>query len=203
MNKNLIILLVSFLVATSSTYCQMRTDLDSTEEKCMDVFQKFHSYIGQSITGNTDITSDTSLKYILLNYLFIDRELDSTDISQLDSINISKDESKMLRREVMNYLRFFVENGDKTLLDNVGIMPLRLSSDKFIYSQMTKFQKANTFILYDKRNSKNIIAYLLFIPPIKTRISEPRIWSWNLGFKFGKFLYTSFIGEEGYEYIFP
>jgi hypothetical protein len=43
---------------------------------------------------------------------------------------------------------------------------------------------------------------MLFIPPIKNANSQIKIWSWNLGFKFGKFYFTSLTGEEGYEYMF-
>ena len=33
-------------------------------------------------------------------------------------------------------------------------------------------------------------------------MDQPRIWSWTLMYKFGKYMFKSVTGEEGYEYIF-
>lgn len=82
------------------------------------------------------------------------------------------------------------------------LMPIRLSTDTFIYKRLTKFQKENTYVLYDKRTPSKTPGYILFIPPVKDRVAEGRIWSWTLEFKFGKYMFKSVTGEEGYEYIF-
>lgn len=195
--------LLNFLLLCFTAHCQKTAEIDPMEEKCIQVINGFNDFIKHSIQTNANITKDSSVKYILLNYLFVNRSLDSVDLNSLDSNLLSMEKQEILRREINDYLRFFAENGDKTFIENIGILPIRLSSEKFIYDHLTKFQKTNTFILFDKRKPDNILTYLLIIPPIKNRLTEPRIWSWTLGFKFGKFYFSSPIGEVGYEYIFP
>ena len=150
-----------------------------------------------------DITGDSSLNYILLNYLFIDRKLDSTQNSQLGDNVFKKGELERFKRELLDYFRYFEEKSDTAFIDDIDIIPLRLSKDTLIYDRMTEFQKANTYVLYDKKNPEKTLFYILFIPPIKDYIKEPRIWSWKLGYQYGKFIFTSPNGEEGYEHLFP
>ncbi len=82
------------------------------------------------------------------------------------------------------------------------LKPIRLSSDTFIYNRMTAFQKENTFVFYDKRNPEKTLGYILFMPPIKDKIEQPKIWSWTLMFQYGKVVFKAITGEEGYEYFF-
>lgn len=196
-------LMILLLPLCCSCYSQKQQQLNSTEEKCIKIFKNFHDFIKHDNMNNLDITSDSSLNYILLNYLFIDRKLDSTQNSQLGDNVFKKGELERFKRELLDYFRYFQEKSDTAFIDNIDIIPLRLSKDTFIYDRMTEFQKANTYVLYDKRNPEKILFYLLFIPPIKDYINEPRIWSWKLGYEYGKFIFTSPNGEEGYEHLFP
>jgi hypothetical protein len=107
-----------------------------------------------------------------------------------------------LQSDLKGFYRYFQEREDKLIIENLTIIPLRLSSDTFIYNRLTKFQKENTFVFFDKRNPQATLGYVLFVPPIQNMISEPRIWSWTLLFKFGKYMFKSATGEVGYEYIF-
>ena len=203
MNCKSIIFLNSFLIMYCLGYSQKQPQLDSTEEKCIQVFKDYHNYIKRDQMENLDITSDSSINYILLNYLFIDREIDSTNKKQMKEDTFKEGELKIFKRQLLDYARYFQENSDAAFINSIDIIPLRLSKDTFIYNQMTKFQKANTYVIYDKRNPDKALFYILFIPPIKGYINKPRIWSWKLGYEYGKFIFTAPNGEEGYEHIFP
>ena len=76
------------------------------------------------------------------------------------------------------------------------------SHDTSVYKRLSVYQQENTFVLYDNRSPHTILSYVLFIPPVKNMLTSTRIWSWTLQFKFGKYLFKSVTGEEGYEYIF-
>lgn len=203
MNWKSIFLLNSFLIIYCLGYAQKQPRLNSVEEKCIKVFKDFHNYINHNKINDFDIVGDSSIKHILLNYLFIDRELDSTGKKQIGEDIFKEGELKRFKRELLDYVRYFQEKSDTAFINNIDIIPLRLSNDTSIYNQMTKFQKANTYVLYDKRDPDKTLFYLLFFPPMKDYFSEPRIWSWKLGYQYGKFMFTSPNGEEGYEHIFP
>ena len=68
-----------------------------------------------------------------------------------------------------------------------------MSKDTFIFNRLSTFQKANTFVFFDKRHPDKTLGYMLFIPPVKNVNPRTKIWSWSLGFKFGKFYFTSLI----------
>ena len=199
-NKFLIIILL--VSTTYSCYSQKAQHFTSKEEKCIKVFNGFTNYIKNCIKNKTDITDSSSIKYILLNFLFIDKKLDSTGITQLKENELSTEQLINLKSEFKSFYRYFQERENNLLIENLTIIPSRVSSDTFIYNRLTTFQKENTFVFYDKRNPKATLGYILFVPPIKNIITEPRIWSWTLLFKFGKYMFKSATGEVGYEYIF-
>ena len=195
--------MVSLLTICGSCYSQKKTQFNSSEEKSIKVFKDFNNYIKNNKTNDFDIVGNSSINYILLNYLFIDRKIDSSGKNNRGENVFKEGELEIFKRELLGYVRYFVEKTDTTFMDNIDIIPLRLRKDTFIYNQMTKFQKANTYVIYDKRDPDKALFYMLFIPPIKDYINEPRIWSWNLGYQYGKFIFTSPNGEVGYEHIFP
>ena len=103
----------------------------------------------------------------------------------------------------MNDLFNFLQKYEKDhIIEYLTLIPIRLRNDTFIYKGLTNFQKTNTFILFDKRFPDRTLSYILFFSPLKNVIDSPRIWSWTLMFKFGKYIFKSVTGEEGYEYIF-
>jgi hypothetical protein len=197
------VLLTIFLVSTIySCYSQKADHFTSQEKRCIIVFNGFTGYINTCIKSKTDVTDTASIKYILLNFLFIDKNLDSTKISQLKENGLSSEQLGNLQSTLKGFYRYFQERDDTLIIENLTIIPLRLSSDTFIYNRLTKFQKENTFVFFDKRKPQATLGYVLFVPPIKSIISEPRIWSWTLLFKFGKYVFQSAIGEVGHEYFF-
>ena len=202
MKKKLIFLLLGLSIFYSSCYGQKQLQLDDTEKKCIAVFNNFLNYIKRDKLNDEGITGDTAINYILINYLYIDRQLDSTGKGNLGETVFRDEELKRFKRDLMDFARYFQEKSDG-FIDGIQIMPLKLSKDTFIYDQMTKFQKRNTYVVYHNSDPDKALFYVLFIPPIKDRISEPRIWSWNLGYQYGKFMFTSPNGEVGYEHIFP
>jgi len=169
----------------------------------MNVFNGFTDYVRTCIKNKAEIDDTGSIKYVLLNFLFIDKNLDSTRKTQLKENELSTEQLTKLKKELKSFYKYFQERQNDSIIENLSIIPMRLSSDTFIYNRITHFQKENTFVFYDKRNPKATLGYILFVPPIKNIISEPRIWSWTLLFKFGKYMFKSATGEEGYEYIFP
>ena len=107
-----------------------------------------------------------------------------------------------LKSELNSLYQFLQERENIKLAENLSAQQLRLRSDTSIYNRLTNFQKENTLIFFDKRSPEKILGYVLFMPPMKNLIASPKIWSWTLMFKFGKFVFRSITGEEGYEYIF-
>ncbi len=200
MNKFFLIL---YLMSTSYLcYPQKSQHFTRKEVTCINVFNRFTNYIKDNIKSKNDITDTNKLKYILINYLFVNKKLDTADMTQLKENELSNEQLISLKSEFKIFYRYFQERENKSLIENLSIIPIRLSSDTFIYDRLTAFQKENTFIFFDKRNPKETLGYLLFIPPIKNLIAEPRIWSWTLMFQFGKFIFKSATGEVGNEYIF-
>lgn len=203
MKKKLVFLMLGFSILYSACYGQKKSQLDSTEKECILMFHNFLDYIKHDKMNSEGITGDAAINYILLNYLYIDRQLDSTGKGNLGETVFREGELKRFKRELMDFARYFLEKSDAGFIDSIQIIPLRLSKDTFIYDRMTKFQKKNTYVVYHNSNPDKALFYMLFIPPIKDRISEPRIWSWKLGYQYGKFMFTSPNGKEGYELIFP
>lgn len=198
-----LLLIVLPVCLTYSSYSQSTQNVTSKEERCINVFNGFTDYVRTSIKNKTGIEDTASIKYVLLNFLFIDKNLDSTQKTQFKENELSTEQLTNLKEELKSFYRYFQERKHDSIIENLSIIPIRLSSDTFIYNRITRFQKENTFVFYDKRNPKATLGYILFVPPIKNIISQPRIWSWTLLFKFGKYMFKSATGEEGYEYIFP
>jgi hypothetical protein len=199
-NKSLLTL---FFVSTIySAYSQKADHFTSQEMRCISVFNGFTSYIKTCIKNKTEVDDSSSIKYILLNFLFIDKNLDSSTISQLKENELSTEQLNNLQSDLKGFYKYFQERGDKFILENLTIIPIRVSNDTFIYNRLTTFQKENTFVFFDKRKPRATLGYILFVPPIKNIITEPRIWSWTLLFQFGKYMFKSATGEVGSEYIF-
>lgn len=202
MARKLLLLLGSLLIFCYAGYSQLNT-LDSTEKKCLLVFDNLARYVNESIEKEKDFTDSSSIKYLLLNYFFIDRKLDSTKGKVLEESIFKKDEYKILKDELQSFYTYFQSRRNANLIENLKLIPIRLTSDSCIYKRMTKFQKANTYVLYDNKNMDLPLFYILFFPPIKGYLTEPRIWSWKLGYLYGKIIFTAPNGEMGYEHIFP
>lgn len=201
MALNKFILLLCLISTLDSCYSQQEQHFTSEELKCMKVFNSFTNYIKNHIKEDSEITDSSKLKYILLNYLFIDKKLD-TDVTQLKENELTKEQLITLKFQLKKLYQYFQERENKSLIGNLDILPIRLSNDTFIYKRLTAFQKENTFIFYDKRSPEKTLGYLLFVPSINNLIKEPRIWYWTLMFQFGKFIFRSATGEEGHEFIF-
>lgn len=202
MARKLIMALGCILIFSYSGYAQ-EYKLDSSEKKCVQVFQHFAQYLKEDIESKKIPTDSSSIKYLLLNYIFIDRKLDSTNESKLEQSIFLKDEYKVLKDELFSFYIYFQSRSNVNLIENLILIPLRLAEDTCIYNRMTQFQKANTYVLFDKKYMEKPLFYILFFPPIKGYTNEPRIWSWKLGYEYGKFYFTAPNGESGYEHIFP
>jgi hypothetical protein len=202
MARNKLLLTLLLVSTVYSGYSQKGDNFTKQEKTCINIFNGFTSYIKTCIKNKTEVNDSSSINYILLNFLFIDKNLDSSRISQLKENEISTEQLNNLRSELKGFYRYFQERGDKLIIENLIIIPIRLSKDTFVYNQLTTFQKENTFVFFDKRNPQATLGYVLFVPPIKGIITEPRIWSWTLLFQFGKYMFKSATGEVGSEYIF-
>ena len=195
------LLIVCLICTCYTSYSQNSSELSNNELKCIKLFNSFTNYLGSNIKNKTEITDSDQLKYILINYLFIDKKLDS-GLTYLKENELSNQQLICLKSELKKIYQYFQERENKSLIENLSIVPIRLSSDTFIYNRLTTFQKENTFVFYDRRTPKATLGYVLFIPPIKNIIAESRIWSWTLLFKFGQYQFESATGEVGSEYIF-
>ncbi len=172
----LMMLLISFSCSSQNNYSEK-------EKKFLDLFKSFTDYI----KTKTDITDSTQLKYLMQEYLFVDAKIPSNE------------KIEVLKKQVKTFNNFLQKDN---LAENISAVPVRFADDKSVYNHLSSFQKENTLVFFDKRSPKKIIGYILFMPPVAKVISEPRIWSWTLTFQYGKYMFRSVTGEEGYEYIF-
>ncbi len=186
----------------SSSCLSQKKDSNDYEKNCIQVFNNFKNYMHSCIKEKAGPTDTTRLTYMLSHFLFTNSKIDTSHQIANDINALSDDEMNNLKTELNSFYRYLQEREGEGLAENLTVIPIRLSEDKFIYNNLTSFQKENTFIFYDKRSPKKILGYILFMPPMKNLITSPKIWSWTLEFKFGKFVFKSVTGEEGYEYMF-
>jgi hypothetical protein len=198
--RNYLILILLLLL--SNVCISQKEIVTAKEQKNINLFNDFKNYLVSSVHKKEDIGDNAHLKYVALNYVFINKKLDSTNQMAISDNELSSDQVKSLKEELNAFFNFLQEDEKNHLVENITLTPIRLGKDTFIYNRLTKFQKENTFILFDKRFPNKILGYVLFIPPIRNKVAESRIWSWALLFKFGKYVFKSVTGEEGYEYIF-
>jgi hypothetical protein len=201
MKKRSHFILILFLLFSSVCISQKRA-VTAKEEIDTRLFKEFTNYLAGSIDKKEDINDSIHLKYILLHYLFTNKKPDSKEGIPLNNFNLSTDELENLRKELNAFSNFLQQTEKDHHSDNLTLMPTRFGRDTSFYRRLTKFQQENSFILYDKRFPDKTLGYLLFVPTIKNINVSPRIWSWTLMFKFGKYVFKSVTGEEGYEYIF-
>ena len=214
--KNFLFLI--FILLYSKSFSQTNDKLTLNEKACVDFFGKFlqHSkrYIEESY--NSDVLTDSARQpvdsQILNDSIKLVRKIrDSSEIKFvlsefILSINIKSEISpaeqfKTASAEIYELYDFF----KNSIIANFKIRPLRLSNDdqnKFIYNNLTDFQKENTFILFEKNKPKELLGYILFAPAKTINSSLPRILSWKLTFCYGHYYFTNILGHVGLEYLF-
>ena len=171
------LLLISFSCSSQNNYSEK-------EKSFISLFNSFTEYI----KAKDDITDSFRLKHIVQNYLFIDTRGE-----------LPNEKTNILKNQLKTFSIFLKK---ENLEENLSAVPVRFADDKSVYNDLSSFQKENTLVFFDKRSTKKIIGYMLFMPPVAKVISEPRIWSWTLMYQNGKYMFKSVTGEEGYEYIF-
>jgi hypothetical protein len=195
-------LIVIFFLLISNACISQKEDMTVNEQKSVNLFNGFINYVVSTINKKEDLGDNAHLKYILLNYVFSNKKLDSSNQTTLSNNELTSGQLGSLKKELNDLFNFLQQSEKDHITQNLTLMPIRYSYDTSIYKRLTDFQKANTFILYDKRFPDTTLGYVLFSSPLKNIIESPRIWSWTLMFKFGKYEFKSVTGEEGYEYIF-
>jgi len=191
-----------FLLLISNACTSQKENLSVKEQKSINLFNDFINYLVSVNNKKEDIGDIAHLKYVSLHYLFTNKQLDSSNQTAISDNELNSGQVRSLRKDLNDFFNFLHEHEKDRLGENLTLIPIRLSHDTSFYNRLTDFQKANTFILYDKRFPDTTLSYVLFISPLKNIIEDTRIWSWTLEFKFGKYMFKSVTGEEGYEYIF-
>ena len=199
MKQKKYLILVLVLLISSNSFSQKVT---YTEQKEINLFFDFKNYLISNINQKADITDSAHLGYLLEHFLFINIKGDSLHSVQLILNEIPTEKMDFLKKSVNEFYNYLLKNKKIKLAENLAAIPIRKSKDSFILNKFNSFQKENSLIFFDKRHPNKTLGYMLFIPSIKNVNSQIKIWSWSLGFKFGKFYFTSLIGEEGYEYMF-
>lgn len=202
MKKNHFFIFLFFSVVSNTGMSQTNVSYTFQERASIKLFRDFIVHVSDCIEKKIDIAEDPELKYILFHYLFVNRKLDTLNETNLGANEIKADQVGSLKKELHSFYNFLQEHMGQNLADNLTAIPLRLADNKFVYQRLSAFQRDNTLIFYDKRFPDHQLGYMLFMPPLKEKISDTKIWSWTLMFKFGKFVFKSVTGEEGQEYIF-
>jgi hypothetical protein len=186
---------LAIVLSVSLTSFGQKNVYTVNEQKDLNLFFEFKNYLIHSINQKVDLIDSTHLYYMLQNFFFVNIKTDSLRY-------ISSDKLDYLRKSVTEFYNYFVSDKNEKVAENLAAIPIRKSKNTFIFNNLNSFQKVNTLLFFDKRHPEKTLGYMLFIPPIKNINSQTKIWSWSLGFKFGKFYFTSLTGEEGYEYMF-
>jgi hypothetical protein len=200
MPKRIYFILIFLLLANACI--SQNKSMSAREQTDINLFNDFVNYLVISLRKNEDIGNYAHIKYIVTNYIFTNTKPDSSHLKNFNDIQLSTCQLESLKKELNTFYNFLQDHEKEHLAANLTLTPIRLSKDTFIYNRLTNFQKENTFTLCDKRFPLKTIGYVLFLPPLKNVMDKPRIWSWTLIFKFGKYMFKSVTGEEGYEYIF-
>ena len=201
MKHNKYFLLVVILLISSISFGQKK-GYTGNEQKAMNLFYEFKDYVIESINSNIDFSDSSHLEYMLQHFFFINVKPNSLSNEQVNLKEISSEKMDNLKKSIGTFYNYFLNNKNEKLAENLTALPIRESKDTFIFQRFNAFQKANTLVFFDKRHPDKTLGYMLFIPPVKNVNPRIKIWSWILGFKFGKFYFTSLTGEEGYEYMF-
>ena len=164
--------------------CSSQNNFSEKEKSFISLFNSFAEYI----KSKEDITDSSQLKHIKQNYLFIDTKGE-----------LPNEKTDILKKQLKTFSTFLRK---ENLAENLSVIPVRYADNKSVYNDLSSFQKENTLVFFDRRSPKKIIGYILFMPPVAKVISEPRIWSWTIMYQYGKYIFKSVTGEEGYEYIF-
>jgi hypothetical protein len=194
-------ILVLVLLISSNSFTQKVTNTVN-EQKEINLFFDFKNYIINNINQKADITDSAHLEYMLEHFFFINLKADSLHPTQSILNEIPTEKMDFLKKSVNEFYNYLLKNKKIQFAENLAAIPIRKSKDSFILNKFNSFQKENSLIIFDKRHPNKTLGYMLFIPSIKNVNSQIKLWSWSLGFKFGKFYFTSFLGEEGYEYMF-
>jgi hypothetical protein len=194
--------ILGVILLISSISFSQKKGYTVNEQKAMNLFSEFKNYLVISISNKIDLSDSAHLEYLLQHFFFINLKSDSLDTDHLNLSEISPEKMNYLKKSIGTFYNYFLSNKNIQLAENLTAMPIRMSKDTFIFNRLNTFQKANTLVFFDKRHLDKTVGYMLFIPPIKNVNPRTKIWSWSLGFKFGKFYFTSLTGEEGYEYMF-
>ena len=201
MKQKRCIILVMVLLFSSTSFGQ-KEGYSVNEQKELNLFFQFKDYMLKCINQKVDLIDSTHLDYLLQHFLFINLKADSLNQQQAHLNEIPSEKMDFLKKSVNRFYNYFVNNEKYKLIENLTAEPIRKTNDTFIFHKFNSFQKENVLVFFDKRHPHKTLGYLLFIPPTKNITSQTKIWSWKLGFEFGKFYFTSLIGEEGYEYMF-
>ena len=191
-----------FLLLFSNACISQKKAMSVKEQSSIHLFNDFINYLVTTSNKKEDIADDAHLKYILLNYIFSNKPLDSSNQTTIGEDELTSAQLKDMKKDLNDFYNFLQAHEKEHLAEHLTLMPIRLSHDTFVYKRLSDYQKENTFVLYDNRTPGTTLSYVRFIPQLKSILTSTRIWSWTLQFKFGKYLFKSVTGEEGYEYIF-
>src|ERR1017187_2590328 len=125
-------LIVILLLAGSNEGNSQKETLTSKEQRNISLFTDFENYVANSVKRHEDINDSSHLKYILLHFIFINKQLDSSNETTLNENEITPDQLKSLKKEINGFYTFLQEYSKNHLLLNFGLIPMRLSADSII-----------------------------------------------------------------------
>ena len=189
------------LLVTFYSVGQSPTKLMDQENEYLQVFGNFKNYMMNTIEKSVDITDSAQIKHILLNYVITETSVDTIDKYHFKKGEISKENFDMFAREIRGFRQYFLEKKDRSIVQHLCALPIRLSPDKCIYDRLIPFQQQNTLIYFDDRHPEKVLGYILFIPKYKDVTPSPRILSWILQFDAGYWAFRSPMGTVGIEYF--
>lgn len=192
------------IVITHLSYCstaQNVSKFNDREKEYLLIFEGFKNYMTNKLLDNSDISDTSEMKFMLLNFIVSDYKLDSTDKLHFKKNEVPNESLLNFEKEIQLLYQFFYERRNLNLIQHLTAIPIRFSSDKCMYEKLTPFQRENTFVYYDNRNSNIPLGYMLFVPKFKKSITESRIWSWTLIFNNGLWAFRSPMGEIGIEHF--
>src|ERR1017187_2017226 len=99
-------LIVILLLLGSKDVNSQNNILTSQKQININLFSDFQNYVANSVNKHEDINDSSHLKYILLHFIFINKQLDSSDEKTLNENELAPEELKKLRREINGFYTF-------------------------------------------------------------------------------------------------
>src|SRR6185437_706279 len=96
---------ILFFLLVLSSACNSQP-ITIIEQRDINLFNEFKNYLLTVVRKREDIADPSHLKNVLLNYVFINRQLDSSKTTTINDSELTSDQLKSLQNELNSFYNF-------------------------------------------------------------------------------------------------